>query len=75
MLRLIDQVADERIDEELEDTEHEDDRRDNADHVSIMTRVVRMEQVTRDKNHEVGADHSVEDVMTKRAARIADALQ
>ena len=74
-LRLIDQVADERIDEELEDTEHENDRRNNADHVGIMTRVVRVEQVTRDKNHEVGADHSVEDVMTKRAARIADALQ
>ena len=74
-LRLIDQVADERIDEEPEDTEHEDDRRDDTDHVSIVARVVRVEQVTRDENHEVRADHGVEDVMTKRAARIADALQ
>ena len=74
-LRLIDQVADERIDEELKDTEHEDDRRDDTDHVSIVARVVRVEQVTRDENHEVRADHGVEHVMTKRAARIADALQ
>ena len=40
-----------------------------------MARVVRVEQVTRDKNHEVGTDHGIEHVMTERAARIADALQ
>ena len=73
--RLIDEVADERIDEQLQDTEYEDDRRNDADHVSIMTRAVRMEQVTRDEDHEISTDHGVEDVMTKRAARIADALQ
>ena len=72
-LRLIDQVADERIDEELEDTEHEDDRRDDADHILVMTRVAGVEEVARDENHEIRREHRVKHIMAERAACVSDA--
>ena len=72
-LRLVDDVADERIDEELCDAKDEDDRRDNADHVLVMARIAGIEQVARDENHEVRREHCIEYVVTERAAGICDA--
>ena len=72
-LRLVDDVADEWIDEQLCDAQHEDDRRDNADHVLVMARVAGIEQVARDEDHEVRREHCIEYVVTERAACVCDA--
>ncbi len=72
-LRLVDDVADERIDEELCDAEDEDNRRDNADHVLVMARIAGIEQVARDEDHEVRREHCIEYVVTERAACVCDA--
>lgn len=72
-LGLIDDVADERIDKELRDAQHEDYRRDNTDHIGIARRILRTEQVARDENHEVRAQHGIEHIMAKGSAGISNA--
>ena len=72
-LRLVDDVADERVDEKLRDAQDEDDRRDDADHILVMTRVAGVEEVARDENHEIRREHRVKHIMAERAACVSDA--
>ena len=72
-LGLINRIADKGIDEQLGDTQNEDDRRHNADHIGIVLMVVGVEQIARDENHEVRRQHHVEHIVPERTAGIGDA--
>ena len=74
-LCLIDDISNKRIDKELAYTKHENDGRDDANHVNVPLLIIGLEQIARDENHKIGADHGIEHIMTKSSACITNALQ
>ena len=72
-LRLVNRIADKGIKKEFTDAQYKNDRRYNSDHIGIVLVIVGVEQIARDKDHEVCTEHSIEHIMSEGAAGIRDA--